>query len=82
MKANASKHKAMSYARMAAKEAELEREVAELLWQAEEMDAREDSLYGLICRELTGTHEARDVEDGLRKWCWTNSLARTRSFFR
>ena len=46
VKANASKHKAMSYARMAAKEAELEREVAELLRQAEEMDAREDGLYG------------------------------------
>ncbi len=46
VKANASKHKAMSYARMVDKEAQLEREVAKLLRQAEELDAREDGLYG------------------------------------
>jgi len=46
VKANASKHKAMSYARMVAREDELDREVADLLREAEEMDAREDGLYG------------------------------------
>lgn len=46
VKANASKHKAMSYGRMVEKEAELEREVAELLKKAEEKDDEEDVRYG------------------------------------
>lgn len=46
VKANASKHKAMSYGRMVEKKAELEREVAELLKKAEEKDDEEDVRYG------------------------------------
>jgi len=46
VKANASKHKAMSYARMVNKEAELEREVDELLKKAQEQDDAEDARYG------------------------------------
>lgn len=46
VKANASKHKAMSYARMLAKEAELEKEVEELLKKAQEEDDEEDARYG------------------------------------
>ena len=46
IKANASKHKAMSYERMCAKEKELEAEVARLLEQAQEVDAAEDAEYG------------------------------------
>ena len=46
MKANASKHKAMSYGRMEEKEKELEREVEELLRKAESVDAEEDKRYG------------------------------------
>ena len=46
IKANASKHKAMSYDRMCKTEAELEKEVARLLQEAERVDAREDGLYG------------------------------------
>jgi len=46
IKANASKHKAMSYARMVAKEAALEREVRELLERAEATDREEDERYG------------------------------------
>jgi transposase len=46
MKANASKHKAMSYGRMDEKEKELEREVEELLRKAESVDAEEDQRYG------------------------------------
>lgn len=46
IKANASKHKAMSYARMCAKEKELEAEVARLLEQAQQVDAAEDAEYG------------------------------------
>lgn len=46
LKANASKHKAMSYARMSEEEARLRKEVEALLRQAEEIDAREDAEYG------------------------------------
>ena len=46
VKANASKHKAMSYDRMGKAEAELEKEIGELLRRAEEADAEEDAKYG------------------------------------
>lgn len=47
MKANASKHKAMSYERMQKEEARLKAEVERLIRQAEETDAAEDALYGV-----------------------------------
>jgi len=46
VKANASKHKAMSYERMKQEEAKLAAKVAELLQQAEQADAAEDAQYG------------------------------------
>ena len=46
MKANASKHKAMSYGRMKEKRARLEAEVEELLQRAQEADEAEDRRYG------------------------------------
>jgi transposase len=46
MKANASKHKAMSYERMKQDEERLTKEVAELMRQAEAADAAEDAEYG------------------------------------
>lgn len=46
VKANASKHQAMSYGRMVAKEAELKREIRELLERAEAIDREEDARYG------------------------------------
>jgi hypothetical protein len=46
IKANASKHKAMSYKRMTETEARLEQEIKALLHQAEETDAAEDAQYG------------------------------------
>ena len=46
IKANASKHKAMSYKRMKEEEVRLEAEVAELLKRAEAVDAEEDQRYG------------------------------------
>jgi len=46
VKANASKHKAMSYERMEKRAAELEAEVARWLEVAEASDAAEDKLYG------------------------------------
>jgi transposase len=46
IKANASKHKAMSYARMGETEARLKAEIEALLKQAEATDAAEDAQYG------------------------------------
>jgi transposase len=46
LKANASKHKAMSYGRMARAEAELAAEVAAWLGRAEREDAADDAAYG------------------------------------
>jgi transposase len=46
IKANASKHKAMSYGRMKEKETAIQREVREILERAEKIDREEDRLYG------------------------------------
>jgi len=46
VRANASKHKAMSYGCMEKKVTDLEAEVAELLKKAERVDQEEDALYG------------------------------------
>src|SRR5438128_3575101 len=47
LKANASKHKAMSYGRMREKQQQLREEVKQLLAQAEAVDAAEDTEYGV-----------------------------------
>jgi len=46
LKANASKHKAMSYGRMQEKQQQLQEEVQQLLEQAEAADQEEDGRYG------------------------------------
>ena len=46
VQANASKHKAMSHERMLKTEAQLEKEIRELLRKAELIDAQEDGRYG------------------------------------
>ena len=46
VRANASKHRAMSYGRMKEKEAQLSAEVDELLRRAQEVDGEEDRRYG------------------------------------
>jgi len=46
VRANASRHKAMSYGRMDAKITELENQVQQLLAKAEACDQKEDALYG------------------------------------
>lgn len=51
VKANASRHKAMSYEYMQKEERRLQEEIAELLSKAESTDAAEDDLHG---RELRG----------------------------
>lgn len=50
VKANASKHKAMSYGRMKEKQTQLRDEVTKLLAQAEATDAAEDAQYGADVR--------------------------------
>jgi len=62
VKANASKHKAMSYDRMRAKQQQLRDEVQQLLAQAEAADAAEDAEYGADRRgdELPAELQRRD----------------------
>ena len=63
VKANASKHKAMSYDRMKEKEKDLKAEVKQLLEQAEAADAEEDAAYGKDQRgdELPAELERRET---------------------
>ena len=63
VKANASKHKAMSYDRMREKEKQLKAEVQQLLEQAEAADAEEDARYGKdrTGEELPGELERRET---------------------
>jgi transposase len=67
VKANASKHKAMSYRRMEKKAAELKEEVDRLLSQADAVDAEEDALYGKGIRGDELPKELRFKESRLRK---------------
>ena len=66
VKANASKHKAMSYGRMVEKEAELEKEVEALLKKAQEQDDAEDARYGKGRRGDEIPEELRFKEKRLR----------------
>ena len=67
IKANASKRKAMSYARMCEKEADCARQVEELLRRAEETDAAEDREYGPLVRGDELPEELRFREKRLAK---------------
>jgi len=64
IKANASKHKAMSYARMAERAAELEAEVAGWMDAAASADAREDAAFG---RDKSGDEMPDWVADKKRR---------------
>jgi hypothetical protein len=67
MKANASRHKAMSYDRMKQEEKRLESEIAELLKQAERTDRREDQEYGEENRGDELPEELQRRESRLKK---------------
>jgi transposase len=67
LKANASKHKAMSYARMTEQEAALQAEIAELLRRAEQADRDEDARYGADRRGDELPAELARRESRLRK---------------
>ena len=64
IKANASKHKAMSYERMEKRAAELEAEVGKWLSAAEAADVEEDKLHG---RDKTGDEMPEWVADKKRR---------------
>ena len=77
VKANASKHKAMSYGRMQADEKRLRAEVKRLLEQAEQVDAEEDTRYGRdrsgdelpaeLARRETRLEKIREAKRALEK---------------
>ena len=67
IKANASKHKAMSYGRMKEKESQLRKEVRALLKEADKIDSREDKLYGRNRRGDELPEELRHRETRLAK---------------
>ena len=71
VQASASKHKAMSYARMVEEETAIQKQVREWFRRADEEDAREDAEYGVGKREHDLPEELRRREDRLRlirKW--------------
>jgi transposase len=67
VKANASRHKAMSYDRMKQEEKKLEKEIAELLRQAEQTDREEDQEYGSENRGDEVPEELQRRESRLKK---------------
>jgi transposase len=67
VKANASKHKSMSYGRMEQKAAELREEVERLLAQAERTDAEEDAAFGKGRRGDELPDELRNQQTRLAK---------------
>jgi transposase len=67
IKANASKHKAMSYGRMKSTEAALQRQADELLRRAQEVDDEEDRLYGKDRRGDELPDELAHKESRLKK---------------
>jgi len=67
VRANASKHKAMSYGRMEKKAEELESEVKRLLEEAQSIDEQEDIKYGKGNRGDELPEELRDKKTRLKK---------------
>ena len=67
VKANASKHKAMSYDHMKRRETELRAEIAGMLAEAGTADAAEDELYGRDRRGDELPNDLRRKQDRLRK---------------
>ena len=67
VKANASKHKAMSYGRMSETEKRLEEEVKKLLEEAARVDAEEDAKYGKGKRKDELPEDLKRRESRLKK---------------
>ena len=67
LKANTSKHKAMSYGRMKQEEKRLEREIEELMRQADEVDNEEDIAFGKDNNGYNLPEELQRREERLNK---------------
>jgi transposase len=67
LKANTSKHKAMSYGRMKQEEQRLEGEIEELMLQAEAVDSEEDKAFGKDNNGYNLPDELRRREERLNK---------------
>lgn len=67
IKANASKHKAMSYERMQTEEERLTQEIDALITDAQQIDEKEDRLYGKNKRGESIPKDLRHREDRLAK---------------
>jgi transposase len=67
VKANASRHKAMSYGRMKEEEKRLRKEIRELLKRAESVDAEEDGQYGVNRRGDELPEELSRRKDRLKR---------------
>ena len=67
LQANASKHKAMSYARMEKQEQRLEAEIERMLEEAERADQEEDARFGVGQKEEDLPKELRRREDRLAR---------------
>ncbi len=67
LRANTSKHKAMSYGRMRQREAQLAEEIARLVQQAEAQDTAEDQTYGADSDGYSVDHELALREKRLTK---------------
>src|SRR6478752_3760203 len=67
LKANTSKHKAMSYGRMRQRETQLKEEIARLVEQAEAQDVAEDQEYGVDSDGYSVTQELARRESRLAK---------------
>lgn len=67
MRANASRQKSLSYARMEEEQQKLEEKMGEWLRHCEEVDEAEDAAYGKGCRGDELPPEWRDAEKRLRK---------------
>jgi transposase len=69
LKADTSKHKAMSYGRMKQEEKRLEKEIEELMQQAEAADNEEDKAFGKDKNGYNLPEELQRREDRLAKIC-------------
>ena len=67
LKANASKHKAMSYSRTKQEEERLKREIEELMQQAEAVDTEEDAMFGKDNSGYNLSEELQRREERLEK---------------
>ncbi len=84
IKANASRHKAMSYDRMKEEETRLTREIAELMARADAADTAEDEQFGdrsaqelpeELARRKSRLEKIREAREALEEAAWEKAAA-------